>query len=233
MAGKGETTLNVTRVRRQARDVRSFDMRPEGAAKIIYQPGQVARLRVGQAESYFAIASAPEDDALEFLIKRTGGASNEVGGPFYNLNEGDCVELAGVVGRGFRLDEQAGRDLVFVAMGTGIAPVRSALRHAIARAERFGQLVVLYGARTPEDFCYADETEAWQAAGVELRQVISRPDGYEWAGQTGYVQSLLDHVLPTLSEPVAFVAGSREMIEHTRDRLREMGLDAENILTNY
>jgi NAD(P)H-flavin reductase len=222
-----------TRVRRQARDVRSFRMREEGARAASFTPGQVARLRAGETESYFAIASAPEDEEFEFLIKRTGGASGDAGGPFYSLKEGDTVGLAQVVGRGFHVDEHAGDDLVFVAMGTGIAPVRSALRHAIARPGRFGRLVVLYGARTPEDFCYADETEQWQAAGVELRQVISRPDGYEWAGETGYVQSLLDHVLPTLASPVAFLAGSREMIEHTRDRLREMGLDAEKILTNY
>ncbi|MFL6229149.1 MAG: hypothetical protein ACJ741_10250 [Pyrinomonadaceae bacterium] len=233
MGDKESRTLVVTRVRRQARDVRSFDMRVEGAGRVVYAPGQVAELRVGGAQSYFAIASAPEDDGLEFLVKRTGGASNELGGVFYELGEGDRVELVRVVGRGFPLDAHAERDLVFVAMGTGIAPVRSAVRHAIARPEGFGQIFVLYGARTPEDFCYADETEAWQAAGVELRQVISRPDGYEWAGQTGYVQSLLDHVLPTLAAPVAFVCGSREMIEHTRDRLQEMGLDAENILTNY
>jgi NAD(P)H-flavin reductase len=233
MRDKGSTTLKVARVRREARDVRSFDMTAEGAREIVYAPGQVAELRVGDAQSYFAIASAPEDEGLEFLIKRTGGASNEMGGAFYELKEGDHVELLRIVGRGFPLDAHAGRDLVFVAMGTGIAPVRSAVRHAIARADGFGRIFVLYGARTPEDFCYADETETWQAAGVELRQVISRPDGYEWAGQTGYVQSLLDHVLPTLDAPVALVCGSREMIEHTRDRLHEMGLDAENILTNY
>ncbi|MFN2596138.1 MAG: hypothetical protein ABR563_03005 [Pyrinomonadaceae bacterium] len=232
-AGGGTTTLTVARVSRQARDVRSFDMGVAGGSKIAHAPGQVARLRVGEAESYFAVASAPEDDALEFLVKRTGGASGDVGGPFYELRAGDRVELTQLVGRGFPLDAHAGRDLVFVAMGTGIAPVRSALRHAIARADSFGQLVALYGARTPEDFCYQDETDEWRAAGVELRQVISRPDGYEWAGQTGYVQSLLDHVLPTLASPVAFVAGSREMIEHTRDRLQQMGLDAEQILTNY
>ena len=233
MEDRGADTLTVTRVRRQARDVRSFRMRAGRARGASFAPGQVARLRAGETESYFAIASAPEDEEFEFLIKRTGGASGDAGGPFYSLKEGETVGLAQIAGRGFRVDDHAGDDLVFVAMGTGIAPVRSALRHAIARAGRFGRLVVLYGARTPEDFCYADETEQWQAAGVELRQVISRPDGYEWAGETGYVQSLLDHVLPTLASPVAFLAGSREMIEHTRDRLREMGLDAEKILTNY
>ncbi|MCA1629266.1 MAG: hypothetical protein LC785_03155 [Acidobacteria bacterium] len=233
MGDRAAGTLEVTCVRRQARDVRSFRMRHDGGRGVPYEPGQVAQLRAGETLSYFALASAPEDEELEFLIKRTGGASGDAGEPFYNLKEGDRVELAQIVGRGFHVDSYAGHDLVFVAMGTGVAPVRSALRHAIARAGRFGRLVVLYGARTPEDFCYADETEEWQAAGVELRQVISRPDGYEWAGETGYVQSLLDHVLPTLSSPVAFLAGSREMIEHTRDRLREMGLDAEKILTNY
>jgi NAD(P)H-flavin reductase len=138
-----------------------------------------------------------------------------------------------VVGHGFALEDQQGKDLVFVAMGTGVAPLRSALRHVLTRPDDFGQLVVLYGARTPDDFCYRDETEIWEAAGVELRQVVSRPDGHDWYGPTGYVQSLLDHVLPGLSAPVALVCGSREMIQQTRDRLQQMGFAPEAILTNY
>jgi len=235
MAEKKATarTLTVTRVRQQAREIRSLDMRPaDGAGGVVYAPGQAASLRVGSGRpSYFAFASAPEDEQLEFLVKRTGesGASPAL----YELAEGDSVELVKIAGRGFTLDEHEGRDLVFVAMGTGVAPLRSALRHALARADRFGQLVVLYGARRPSDFCYADEVAAWKAAGVELRQVVSQPDGYEWAGQTGYVQSLLDNVLPMLSSPLALICGSREMIEHTRDRLQEMGLPPDSILTNY
>jgi len=85
------------------------------------------------------------------------------------------VDLVSVVGHGFDLDEQKGRDLVFVAMGTGVAPLRSALRHVLNRKEDFGQLVVLYGARTPDDFCYRDETQSWEDAGVELRQVTQNP----------------------------------------------------------
>lgn len=235
MSDNGTQTLIVTRVRQQAAEIRSLDVRPAaaGAPRLAYLPGQVAVLRVGPdgPSSYFAFASAPDDDGVEFLVKRTGASGGSA--QFYELKEGDELELVGVAGRGFPLDAHEGRDLIFVAMGTGVAPLRSTLRHALGRAERFGQMIVLYGARTPEDFCYRDETEAWQAAGVELRQVISRPDGYEWAGQTGYVQSLLDNVLPNLSSPVALVCGSREMIEHTRDRLQEMGLPPEAILTNY
>jgi sulfhydrogenase subunit gamma (sulfur reductase) len=97
----------------------------------------------------------------------------------------------------------------------------------------FGQLVVLYGARTPDDFCYRSEIADWANLGVELRQVISRPDGHDWSGPTGYVQSLLDHVLPDLRSPVALICGSLEMIDQTRERLSKMGFKNDEILTNY
>ena len=233
MTGTQTRSLVIKRVREQARDTRSFDMMLEGAEGsrgLKFTPGQVAMLRAGdERPAYFAFASAPEDEEVEFLIKRGGGA----GGLIYEMGEGSRVELVNIVGQGFALQEQKGKDLVFVAMGTGVAPLRSALRHSIRHADDYGQLVVLYGARTPDDFCYRDETETWEAAGVELRQVISRPDGHDWSGPTGYVQSLLDHVLPDLQSPVALVCGSREMIEQTRDRLQQMGFAPEEILTNY
>lgn len=220
--------LVITGVRDQARLIRAFDLRAD--AIVDFKPGQVAVLRVeGEEPAYFAFAGAPEDRDLEVLVKQKVGASAVI----YNMPVGAQIDLTGIAGHGFNLDAMTGRDLVFVAMGTGVAPLRSALRHVLKRKEEFGQLVVLYGARTPDDFCYRDETEDWSAHGVELRQVISRPDGHEWSGPTGYVQSLLDHVLPDLPSPVALICGSREMIEQTRDRLGKMGFKPDEILTNY
>lgn len=226
--------LVISRVRDQARLTRSFDLRPAGAPApgphIDYIPGQVAILGVREEEpGYFAFASAPDDAELQVLVKQKLGASKVI----YDLTEGDEIKLLGICGGGFDLEQQKHRDLVFVAMGTGVAPLRSALRHVLKRKGEFGQLVVLYGARTPEDFCYRDEIAGWADAGVELRQVISRPDGHDWSGPTGYVQSLLDHVLPDLTSPVALICGSREMIDQTRERLGKMGFRPEEILTNY
>jgi sulfhydrogenase subunit gamma (sulfur reductase) len=225
--------LVITEVRAQGRDIRSFDLRPadaHGAHDISFIPGQIAKLRANDEEpAYFAFASAPEDPELEILVKRTAGASNLI----FEMSRGERMELLEVSGRGFPLDRQTGKDLVFVAMGTGVAPLRSALRCVLNRQKEFGQLVVLYGARTPDDFCYRDETESWEAAGVELRQVISRPDGHDWSGPTGYVQSLLDHVLPDLKSPVALICGSAKMIDQTRERLLRMGFAPDAILTNY
>jgi sulfhydrogenase subunit gamma (sulfur reductase) len=226
-------SLIITKVRDQAQGVRSFDLMPEGASEahdVSFVPGQVAVLSVaGEAPAYFAFASAPEDRELEVLVKHKIGASTVI----YDMQPGERIELVDVAGHGFDLDEQKGKDLVFVAMGTGVAPLRSALRHVLKRKNEFGQCVVLYGARTPGDFCFRDETESWEDAGVELRQVISRPDGHDWSGPTGYVQSLLDHVLPDLKSPVALICGSLEMIAQTRDRLGQMGFAPHEILTNY
>jgi sulfhydrogenase subunit gamma (sulfur reductase) len=227
-------SLVIKRVRQEGREIRSFDMLPaeaqDGSHGISFVPGQVALLQAGEERpGYFAFASAPEDREVEFLIKRGGGVS----GLIYEMEEGSRVELTGIVGNGFGLDSQKGRNLVFVAMGTGVAPLRSALRHTLRHAGEFGQAIVLYGARTPDDFCYRAEVEAWERAGVELRRVISRPDGHDWSGPTGYVQSLLDNVLPSLHDPVALICGSREMIGQTRDRLQQMGFAPEAILTNY
>lgn len=201
-----------------------------GVGRLTFRPGQVAVLSVKDEEpAYFAFASAPEDDEIEFLVKRGNGAGDAI----FSMNEGDRMELMEVVGHGFALEEQKGKDLVFVAMGTGVAPLRSALRQALKHKDDYGKLVVLYGARTPAHFCYADETDGWESAGVELRQVVSRPDGHDWSGPTGYVQSLLDHIVPELKSPVALVCGSREMIDQTRDRLLQIGFAPDAILTNY
>lgn len=226
-------SLIITRVCDQARGTRSFDLMPEGDLEnhgVYFVPGQVAVLQVaGEAPAYFAFASAPEDPELEVLVKQKVGASNVI----FDMKAGERIELLDVTGHGFALNDYQKKDLVFVAMGTGVAPLRSALRHVLKRKDNFGQLVVLYGARTPDDFCYRDETGNWEDAGVELRQVISRPDGHDWSGPTGYVQSLLDHVLPSLNSPIALICGSPEMIGQTRDRLRKMGFGANDILTNY
>ena len=227
---KTEIPLTITRVHDQAPIIRSFDLRVPDGQRVEFVPGQVAVLRVADhAPAYFAFASAPEDRDLEVLVKKKAGASQTI----YELQTGDTIDLVGIAGHGFPMDQYKHRDLVFVAMGTGVAPLRSALRHALKRNDEFGRLVVLYGARTPDDFCYREETDAWEDAGVELRQVISRPDGHDWSGPTGYVQSLLDNVLPHLNSPVALICGSKEMIDQTRERLGKMGFKPEEILTNY
>jgi len=226
--------LDITHIDRHTSDVWSFFMLPRKPAIQDFTAGQVAVLEAeGRKSCYLAFASAPEDEEYEFLVKR--GAPDSVAGALFE-SEGKslAVRLSRIVGHGFTVEEYKGSDLVFVAMGTGVAPLRSALRHVFHVRSDYGRLIVLYGSRTIDDFCYAEEMDVqWRAHGVELRQVISRPDEREWSGPTGYVQSLLDHVVPELARPVAMVCGSSEMIAQTRARLGELGFPPDRVLTNY
>jgi NAD(P)H-flavin reductase len=225
--------LSITHINKHTPNVWSFFMVPQGAGRPGFIAGQVAVLEMGEyGQSYLAFASAPEEDEYEFLIKRS--SSPNVTGALFDPHIAKKVALTNIVGRGFPVENFKGHDLVFVAMGTGLAPLRSALRHIFHRRDEYGQLVVLYGARTIDDFCFEEEMDTeWRQRGVELRQVISRPDEREWSGPTGYVQSLLDNVVSMLKEPVALICGSTQMMEQTRTRLLEMGFQPERILTNY
>ena len=208
-------------------------MVPRTGVRPEFKAGQVAVLRMGECnDTYIAFASAPEDEEFEFLIKHDSERPG-LSGLLFDPRSEKQVVLKNIVGRGFQIEDHRGHDLVFVAMGVGLAPLRSTLRHLSRSREDYGRLVVLYGARTVDDFCFeAEMTTEWREQGVELRQVISQPNG-DWSGPTGYVQSLLDNIVPELNAPVALVCGSKEMMEQTRLRLLNLGFAPEKILTNY
>ncbi|HMV48130.1 MAG TPA: hypothetical protein PKD31_10285 [Blastocatellia bacterium] len=208
-------------------------MIPQHAVRPNFIAGQVAVLEMDNyGDSYYAFASAPEENEFEFLIKRR--ASANVTAALFDPHIAKRIVLKDIIGSGFPVEAHKGHDLVFVTMGTGLAPLRSALRHIFRQREDYGRLFVLYGARTVEDFCFEDEmTVEWRQKGVELRQVLSQPGDAAWDGPTGYVQSLLDNVVPGMNNPLALVCGSGEMIQQTKTRLSELGFAPEKILTNY
>ncbi len=227
------TTLTITRIQKHTPIVWSFITAPQDAEQQSFIPGQVAVLEMeGYKPSYIAIASAPEDEGYEFLIKQSHNETNIAHGLFAAEKNAE-LRLKQIVGNGFSLENHLGSDLVFVAMGTGLAPLRSTLRHVFRRRADFGKLIVLHGARTSGDFYFADEIQnEWRTHDVMLRQVISQPNE-EWSGDTGYVQSLLDNIVSELSAPLALICGSNEMMKQTKDRLQELGFADEKILTNY
>ncbi len=225
--------LSVTRINKHTPHVWSYFMIPQDADRASFMAGQVAVLEMEEyGHAYLAFASAPEDHEYEFLVKR--GKETSVSGALFDPHIAKRVTMTSIIGHGFPVEAYKGHDLVLVAMGTGLAPLRSALRHIFHARTDYGQLVVLYGARTIDDFCFEDEMETeWRQHGVKLMQVISRPNECEWSGPTGYVQHLLDHVIPELKQPVALVCGSKPMMDQTRARLLELGFASDKILTNY
>ncbi len=225
--------LRITGIKTQTVDIALFTMRLSVLGEAFAaptQPGQVAILQVGaEAPAYFALAHAPHETDWQFLVKRGRGASGEL----FKQKVGAEIGLQKIVGRGFNVTAQRGRDLVFVAMGTGVAPLRSAWRHILTERENYGRLILLYGARTNAELCFADEIEMLRAAGVEISMTVSNPENGLPTNGRGYAQHLLDDFLPQLRQPVALICGSPAMMEDTRARLLAHALASEAILTNY
>jgi sulfhydrogenase subunit gamma (sulfur reductase) len=196
-----------------------------------FVPGQVAILGVeGMGESYFAIASAPEDEGiLQFLVKDGKGAA----GALFGMKQGDTVLVKGPVGKGFPIDGYKGRDVIIEAVGTAIAPLRGVIRSIMKRRSDFGKVTAVFGVRVPEDFPFKNEMKEWEEAGIETVLTVSRPEGTDWKGDTGYVQAHCEEVMEGLDKPVALVCGMKDMMDQSREELCRLGVEECDVLTNY
>jgi NAD(P)H-flavin reductase len=222
-----ETALAIVRIEPQTPEIALFTLRPPPATTTPARPGQVAVLHTdGEKPAYFALAHAPHETDWQILVRRGEGVS----GVLWQMGVGSEIRLQQIAGRGFDVAAQRGRDLLFVAMGTGIAPLRAAWRCILREREAYGRLALLYGARTPAEFCFADDIAELQQAGAQVYRTITA-DGHDWTGPTGYAQHLLDAALQNLNNPAAFICGSPAMVQDTRERLAACGVA--DVLTNY
>lgn len=221
------TQLTLEWSKQETMGTKLFSMVPSRTWDFV--PGQVAILGMeGARGSYFAIASPPSQrETIEFLIKKAGGISAAL----FSAPAGTQIWGNGPIGKGFPIEDYRGRDLLLVGVGTAIAPLRSIIKSLPLRRHDFAEVVVVYGVRAPEDFCFVSEMEAWRQANVEVIQVVSRPEGTNWQGHAGYVQSHLAAALKELTRPVALVCGMKEMIEQTRDKLTDLGVASQEVLT--
>ncbi len=193
-------------------------------------PGQYVKVSPASGgEGFFAIASGPgsRGDQLTLLIKLGGAVADAIAG----LSAGATLRVTAAQGKGFPIDRAVGRDLVLVATGSGISPVRSVIEAVLARRADFGKVSLYFGARTPGAFAYRDEWEAWRAAGIDVFPVASRPQDSSWTGLTGYVQTHLQGV--HMSTALAFLCGQKAMVEAVKKALAEQGMSPESVFLNF
>jgi NAD(P)H-flavin reductase len=215
-------------------EIRSFrlgSISPDSIKDFAFIPGQFVQICTQPGESsYFAIASAPEDrNGLEFLIKKGKGASKTM----FDLGVGNEVDVTGPQGKGFPIDDHKGKNLLLIGVGTGIAPLRSALRSALTRRQDFGDLTFVYGVLTPQHFCYREDLHHWSRDRVQVHLTVTFPEGTSWTGHSGFVQDVLKKIRPCPVNTVALLVGMNEMVQENTRLLLDMSFSPENILLNY
>ena len=221
----------VTAIRVDTPDVKTFRVVGlDGKKPFVHVPGQCAMLSMpGVGEALFSITSSPTNrDYLEFSIKKCGCVTDWLHG----MEPGQQITLRGPYGNGFPVESDfLGRDLLFIAGGIGLAPLRSVIHYVRDRRDRYGQVDIVYGARSREDLVdYPEIVREWsKEAGLRVHLTIDREQA-GWEGHVGFVPDFVRE-LGFDTGKTAVICGPPIMIKFTLAALQELGFQKTQVYT--
>ena len=190
-----------------------------------FMPGQFAMLyRFGAGEVPISISSDPADTRrITFTVRGIGWVTNAL----VSSRVGDVLGFRGPYGSHWPVDEAEGKDVVIVAGGLGLAPLRPVIYHIIANREKFGEVHVLYGARTPKDLLYRREFRSWSRK-LNLLLTVDKGDS-RWKKHVGVVTTLFKYVELDPEKTIAMVCGPEIMMRFTIMELQKRNISSDKI----
>ena len=225
--------LEIESVIQETADVKTFRLgfRNGNGGGFSFTAGQFGMFSVfGQGEAPFGIANSPtRDKYVECSLKSVGRVTKAL----HDMNVGDTVGFRGPYGRGFPLEEMRGKDLLLIGGGIGMAPLRSLLWNLLDTRDDYGQITVIYGARSVADLVYKQELDEWGARD-DLKLILTVDPGGEdenWTGEVGFVPTVLSATKPSAVNAVAITCGPPIMIKFVLVALIELGFEPEQIIT--
>ena len=191
-----------------------------------YEPGQFNMLLLfGVGEVAISISGAVgEQPGIGHTIRSVGTVTRVM----ERLRPGDVLGLRGPYGTGWPLEQARGRDVIVVAGGLGLAPLRPVIHALLDRRDEYGRVVLLYGARQPADLLYRREYDGWVRRGLEMLVTVDRADE-TWTGRVGVVPALMGRVGFDPARTIAFTCGPEVMMHFTVRELLARGLPPERI----
>jgi anaerobic sulfite reductase subunit B len=190
-----------------------------------HQPGQFTMLYAfGIGEVPISISSGRGGAGLVHTIRSVGAVTRAL----CAAGEGELIGVRGPFGTGWGVADAAGRDLIVVAGGIGLAPLRGALLAALGARERCRRITLLIGSRTPEDLVFAGELGGWRERGADVRVTVDRAE-VGWRGHVGVVTQLIDRVEIDPGATLALVCGPEVMMRLTARALCDRGVAPESI----
>ena len=218
----------VRRVRRDTRDTFTLELEPgDDLPEPGFLPGQFNMLYVfGTGEIPISISGDPQHPRpLVHTVRAVGQVSAAVCG----LARGDYLGVRGPFGSSWPMAGAEGSDVLLVAGGIGLAPLRPALYHVLAHRERYGRVVLLYGARTPRDMLYRRELERWRGRfDLEVEATVDAA-GADWHGEVGVVTELIPRALFDPEHVAAMICGPEVMMHFTVQALKNLGVSCDDI----
>ncbi len=218
----------VLRQRREIDGVHTLDLEPaEGRTPFRALPGQFNMVYAyGIGEAAISLSGDCDDTkTIRHTIRKVGAVTAGL----CSLGKGDSVGIRGPFGRPWPLDEARGADIVVVAGGIGLAPLRPAIYGLLAKRERYGRIAVLYGSRSPEELLFLDELKRWRGRfDLEVEATVDHTTG-GWFGQVGVVTALIDRAGFDPDNAVALICGPEIMMRFCARELEHRGMSPADI----
>ncbi|MFP3872173.1 MAG: FAD/NAD(P)-binding protein [Candidatus Natronoplasma sp.] len=221
------TILNVKEMTEREK---LFEIELDSKEPLSHEPGQFVEVSVpGVGEAPISISSSPtkEGHSFELCIRKVGNVTKVI----HTLEEGDKLGIRGPYGEGFPIDEFRGKDLLFIAGGLGIAPLRSLINYTLDRREEFEDVKILYGCRRPCELLYEDEVEGWREMDdLDYRETVDEcPDDVCWEGNVGVITTLIPGVDIDLENTYTVVCGPPIMYKFVLKELADKEIPEEKI----
>ena len=221
------TPMRITRVVHELEDTISYHFDTSARGGFAFAPGQFNMVYLfGAGEVPISIsgdAEAPE--TLVHTIRAVGAVTR----PLCALKRGAVLGLRGPYGTAWPLGQARGKDVVFVAGGLGLAPMRPAIVHVLAHRAAFGRVTVLYGARTPKDILFPKELEQWRGRfDCEVDVTVDHAP-VSWHAHVGVVPALVGRASFDPQNVVAMVCGPEVMMRFAARELEDAGVPASSI----
>ena len=225
------TVAVITDVRHDTHDVATFRVTNIGGGlPFSWMPGQCAMISLpGIGEALFSITSSPTNtEYMEFSVKRCGIVTDAL----HLMSPGQQIAIRGPYGNFFPVEtELKGKELVFIAGGIGLAPLRSVINYMLDNRANYGDIDIVYGVRSTKDFVhYADLTEYWPSQpATQVHTTIDKAEP-EWQGRVGFVPQLVKD-LKFSPDKTVLVCGPPIMIKFVLAALMELGFDKKQVYT--
>jgi len=225
--------IEAVTVETEDENIKTFElafMSKEEGERFVYTPGQFAEISVfGKGEAPFGMASTPtRPGRLEFSVSRIG----VVTGALHQMERGDVVGVRGPLGNGYPLESFKGKNLVLIGGGFGFSTLRSLTNFMLDDSNRkdYGDLTVIYGARSPGLLLYKKDLEGWrEREDLRLHLTVDK-GGNGWQGHVGFVPEVTRAMAPNPEKAYAVVCGPPAMIHFTLPVLKELGFGDDRIL---
>jgi NAD(P)H-flavin reductase len=219
--------FRVSASRQETEDTWTLELEPAERRELGFGPGQFTMLYAfGAGEVPISVSGDPgRPGTLVHTVRAVGATTRAV----CAVKEGDELGVRGPFGRGWPLAEAEGGDLIVVAGGVGLAPLRSVLYTALADRRRYGRVILLYGGRTPDQLLYRDELAEWaERDDLEIRLVVDAADE-GWRGSVGVVPALVERAGLNGATATAMVCGPEVMMRFSVEALLAAGLPASRV----